>query len=114
MATEPTKKPAEPTSNPTNPTNPTNPANPFAAFDVMTSFAASQQTFQKMMAESFGRAQAFADQYAAFEAQMVTRANTAVQGWAQLAQDAIAYSAQLSAEARRLTLDAARRFGAGA
>ncbi|MCW5801591.1 MAG: hypothetical protein KIT31_04335 [Deltaproteobacteria bacterium] len=111
MATEPTKKPAEPTSNPTNPTNP---ANPFAAFDVMTSFAASQQTFQKMMTESFGRAQAFADQYAAFEAQMVTRANTAVQGWAQLAQDAIAYSAQLSAEARRLTLDAARRFGAGA
>ena len=103
MATEPTKKPTEPT-----------PANPFAAFDVMTSLTASQQAFQKMMSESFGRAQEFAEQYAAFEAQMVARANTAVQGWAQLAQDAIAYSAQLSAEARSIALDSASRFGAGA
>jgi hypothetical protein len=46
------------------------------------------------------------------EAQFVTRAQGAVANWAQLAQDAIAYSSQLSAEARKLGFDAAKKMTA--
>lgn len=88
--------------------------NPFAAFDPMMFWTASQQNFQKMMADAQGRAQAFADQYAALESQYVSRAQTAVANWAQLAQEAIAYGAQLSAEARKIGFETARRFSAGA
>jgi len=38
--------------------------------------------------------------------------SAAVATWAQLTQDAIAYSAQLSAEARKLGLDAATKLRA--
>jgi hypothetical protein len=41
---------------------------------------------------------------------MVARAQGAVAGWAQLAQDAIAYSAQLSAQARKLGFETAKKF----
>jgi hypothetical protein len=91
--------------------NPFNPfANPFAAFDPMAFWSQSQQTFQKAMSDAFGRTQSFADQYAALEAQFVTRAQAAVANWAQLTQDAIAYGAQLSAEARKLSFDAYRKM----
>ena len=66
------------------------------------------------MTDAYGRAQTFADQYAALEAQFVQRAQGAVANWAQLAQDAIAYSAQLSAEARKLGFETARKMGVGA
>jgi hypothetical protein len=88
--------------------------NPFAAFDPMMFWTASQQNFQKLITDAYGRAQAFADQYAALESQFVSRAQTAVANWAQLTQEAIAYSAQLSAEARKIGFETARRFSAGA
>src|SRR5688500_20309036 len=78
------------------------PHNPFASFDPMAYWTQSQQTFQKLMTETYARAQSFADQYSALESQMITRAQGAVANWAQLAQDAIAYSAQLSAAARKM------------
>ena len=84
----------------------------FPAFDPMAAFAASQQTWQRMIAEAQGRAQAFADEYAQLEAQMIARAKQAIETWAQLAQDALTYSAQLSAQARKLGMDAARKVGA--
>ena len=84
------------------------------SFDPMAFWLASQQTFQKTMADAVGRSQSFAEQYAAFEKDIVTRAQTAVANWAQLAQEAIAYSAQLSAEARKLSMDACRKMAAGA
>jgi len=87
---------------------------PFPAFDPIAYWGAVQQAFQRMAADAQGRAQAFADQYGALEAQLVQRAQGAVATWAQLAQDAIAYGAQLSVEARRIGLDADRRTGAGA
>ena len=71
-----------------------------------------QQMFQKAMTDAQARAQAWAEQYAAFEQMFVARAQGAIQTWAQLAQDAIAYSAQLSAEARKLGLDAVRKAAA--
>jgi len=81
----------------------------WTAFDPMTYWNASQQAFQRMMSDGYGRAQTLSEQYAAFENLMVSRAQAAVQTWSQLAQDAIAYGAQLSAEARKLSLDTVRR-----
>ncbi len=104
MSTTETKKPETKTDS--------NPFTAFATFDPMTMWATSQQTFAKLMTDGFGRAQMFAEQCAAMEAQFVTRAQGAVANWAQLAQDAIAYSSQLSAEARKLGFDAAKKIGA--
>jgi hypothetical protein len=86
----------------------------FGSFDPMAYWTQSQQAFQKLMTDSYARAQSFADQYAALEAQVVSRAQGAVANWAQLTQDAIAYSAQLSAEARKLGFESARKMSAGA
>ena len=80
-------------------------------FDPMAAWTASQQAFAKMMGDAYGRAQAFAEEYAALEAQMIARANTAIDNWAQLAHDAVAYSAKLSAEARKLGFETARKMG---
>jgi hypothetical protein len=99
MSTEPkTAKPETPKSD-----------NQFPSFDPLAYWATVQQTFQRATADAQGRAQAFAEQYAALEAQFVQRAQGAVATWAQLTQDAIAYSAQLSAEARKISLDAFRK-----
>ncbi len=87
--------------------------NPFtAAFDPMAAWQASQQAFHKMMGDAQTRTQAFIDEYAALESQMYARAKQAIDTWAQLAQDALAYSAQLSAQARKLGLETARKFSA--
>jgi len=86
--------------------------NPFLAFDPFGMWAQSQQAFHKMTADAWSRTQAFADQYAALEAQAVARAQTAVSTWAQLAHDAIAYGAQLSAEARKLSIETAKKMAA--
>ena len=90
------------------------PHNLWASFDPMQYWTQSQQTFQKLVTETYARAQSFADQYTALESQMITRAQGAVANWAQLAQDAIAYSAQLSAEARKLGFETARKMGGSA
>lgn len=85
--------------------------NPFVgAFDPMQMWTQSQQTFQKLVTETYARAQSFADQYSALESQMVARAQSAVAHLAQLTQDAIAYSAQLSAEARKIGFDTLRKM----
>jgi hypothetical protein len=89
-------------------------SDPFAALDPFAAWAQSQQLFQQAMAEAFGRAQSFADQYAAIEAQLVARAQGAIASWAQLTHDAIAYGARLSAEARKLGAEAVRKAGAAA
>jgi hypothetical protein len=96
------------------PPNATQGTNPFAAFDPMTAWTASQAAFQKMFTDAQSRAQAFVDEYATLEAQMVARAKTAIETWSQLAQEALAYSAQLSAQARKLGLETARKMNAGA
>jgi len=88
-----------------------NPFASFTAFDPFAFWAASQQAFAKMMTDGYGRAQAYADQYAAFENQMLQRAQAAVATWAQLTQEAIAYGGQLSAESRKLGLDAIKKMG---
>jgi len=91
-----------------------NPFAAFASFDPMTMWAQSQQTFTKMMNDSLTRWQSFGDQYAAIEAQVSSHAQNAVSTMAQLAKDAIAYGAQLSAEARKLSVETAKKMGVSA
>lgn len=86
----------------------------FTSFDPIAYWTATQETFAELMSEAFGRATAFAEQYATIEAQLLARAQGAVASWAQLTQDAIAYGAQLSAEARKLGFEAARKASTGA
>jgi hypothetical protein len=110
------------------------PHNPFAAFDPMALWQAfqtsmnawttqpnmmnpvqawtnAQQTFAKAMTDSMSKAQAWSDEYAAIEQQMLARANAAIDTWAQLAHDSLAYTAQLSSQARKLSFEAARKAG---
>ena len=86
----------------------------FAAFDPMAYWTQSQQTFQRLVSDAYTRAHSFAEQYSALETQMVSRAQGAVANWAQLAQEAIAYAAQLSAESRKLGFETARKMSVGA
>ena len=82
----------------------------FAGFDPMSMWTQGQQAFHQMMADAYGRMASFADEYAAMESQLVTRAQGAVHNWAQLTADAFAYGAQLSAQARKLGLENAKKL----
>ncbi|HEY1814947.1 MAG TPA: hypothetical protein VGG74_21515 [Kofleriaceae bacterium] len=84
----------------------------FAGFDPMTAWTTGQAAFHQMMTDAMARFASFSEDVAALEHQMVTRAQGAVASWAQLSQDAIAYGAQLSAQARKLGLETARKFQA--
>ena len=81
------------------------------SFDPYAMWQQGQQTFTKLMTDSLARWQSFADQFASIEAQVSTHAQTAVTHWAQLAKDAIAYGQSLSAEARKLTVETAKKMG---
>ncbi len=86
----------------------------FPSFDPMSMWAAGQQTFTKLMTDAVGRWQSFSEQYATIEHQVSTQAHGAVTQLAQLAKDAITYGTQLSAEARKLSLETAKKMGVGA
>lgn len=88
-----------------------NPFQTFAAFDPMALWSQGQAQMQKLMGDATARWQAFADQYAQIEHQVSSHAQTAVTNWAQLAKDAIAYGVQLSAEARKLSIETAKKLG---
>lgn len=111
MSKEPDLKSVPPK---TDPAAAQNPFAAFSAFDPMATWAAGQATWQKMMNDAYGRAQAWADEYASIEAQMYTRALQAVDTWAQLAKDTINYSQQLTLQARKLGFEAVRKAGVGA
>jgi hypothetical protein len=81
------------------------------SFDPTAAWAAGQQAFTKMITEAFERMQAMQAEMATLEAQMIAKAREAVTNWAQLAQEAITYSANLSAQARKVGADAARKMG---
>ena len=85
-------------------------ASPFAGFAPMGAWTQGQQAFHQMMADAYGRMASFADEYASMESQLVTRAQGAVHNWAQLTADAFAYGAQLSAQARKLGLENAKKL----
>ena len=89
------------------------PHNPWAAFDPSGVWTTAQANFQKMMLDAMGRANLWADEYAQMETQMFARANAAVDTWAQLAHDSLAYTAALYQQARKLGFEAARKAGIG-
>jgi hypothetical protein len=86
----------------------------FAAPDPMKMWEQTHQAWQKIFTDAQGHAQKWADEYAQLEKQLFVRANQAVDTWAQLAKDSIAYTEQLSAQARKLGFEAARKAGYGA
>jgi len=86
------------------------PTQPFANFDPMTAWTQGQQAFTQMMSDAFARMTSFAEEYATLESQFVIRAQGAVQNWAQLTSDAIAYGAQLSAQARKTGFENAKKL----
>jgi hypothetical protein len=104
----PTETKTETKTTPEPKTAPT--ANMFATFDPMTAWTTGQAAFHQMMTDAMARFASFSDDVAALEHQMVSRAQGAVASWAQLTQDAIAYGAQLSAQARKLGVETARKF----
>ncbi|MGE0867008.1 MAG: hypothetical protein AB7P03_00495 [Kofleriaceae bacterium] len=81
------------------------------SFDPIAVWSATQQAFTKMVNDAYGRAQSFADQYASLEHQMVERAKLAIANWSQFCQDAINYGANLSAEARKIGFETAKKMG---
>ena len=84
------------------------------AFDPIAMWTQTQQAFASLWTETYGRATSFSEQYATQEKEMITKAQGAVATWSQLAQDAIAYSGQLSAEARKLGFETAKKMSVGA
>ena len=114
MSTTETKTSAPKTETPKTEANPFASFASFAPIGAFDPMAIGAAFFGKLVTESTARMSAFADQCAGLEAQMMTRASGAVATWAQMTQDALAYSAQLSAEARRLGFDAVKKFSATA
>lgn len=86
---------------------------PFTApsFDPTAAWTQGQQVFTKLMTDAVARWQTFQDQYATIEQQLQAQATQNVNHLAQLAKDAIGYGMQLSAEARKLTVETAKKMG---
>lgn len=104
--------PSEPKTTNTQTTNlpPAASHNPFVGFDPMAAWTQGQAAFHQMMADAFGRMSSFAEEYASLESQFVARAQGTVSNWAQLTSDAIAYGAQLTAQARKAGLENAKKL----
>lgn len=88
--------------------------NPFEGFDPMAMWTRSQDMFRDLMADAIARSRAFTDHLASLESDAFARANSAVTAWAQLAQDSLEYGAKLSAEARKLGVETAKKLGVSA
>lgn len=67
------------------------------------------EVFTQMMRDQIARTQSMMEELAVYENVAVQRARTAVADLAKMAGDSIGYVAQLSAEWRKLALDAGKR-----
>jgi hypothetical protein len=75
-------------------------------FDPFAQFSKAFETFQKLSEESFSRATAFYGEVDKLEAKGVERTTVAIDEMSVIGKETLAYSAQLGAEWRKLTLDA--------
>jgi hypothetical protein len=75
-------------------------------FDPMAPWAQFFETWQKIAADSTTRAQSFFAEIEKFETQRIQRTESAIEEMAKLQKDTLAYSAQLAAEWRRMSLEA--------
>lgn len=69
----------------------------------------SPEAFTHMMRDQIARTQGMMEELAVYEGVAVQRARTAVNDLSKLAADSIGYLAQISAEWRRMALDAGHR-----
>lgn len=85
-------------------------AEPRAPWDLPLPFPMpTPEAFTQMLRDQIARSQGIMDELAVYESVAMQRARTAVGDLAKLASDSIGYMAQLSAEWRKLALDASRR-----
>ena len=85
-------------------------AAPRAPWDLPLPFPLpTPDAFSQMMKDQIARTQSLMDELAVYEGVAMQRARTAVNDLAKLASDSIGYMAQLSAEWRKVALDAGRR-----
>ncbi|KAB2902082.1 MAG: hypothetical protein F9K40_07970 [Kofleriaceae bacterium] len=85
-------------------------AAPRAPWDIPLPFTLpTPEAFTQMMRDQIARTQGLMDELAVYESVAMQRARTAVNDLAKLATDSIGYMAQLSAEWRKLALEAGRR-----
>jgi hypothetical protein len=85
-------------------------AAPRAPWDLPLPFPLpTPEAFTQMMKDQIARTQSMMDELAVYEGVAMQRARTAVGDLAKLASDSIGYFAQLSAEWRKVALDAGRR-----
>ena len=75
-------------------------------FDPFAQFSKVFETFQKMNADGIARATAFYGEVDKLEAKGIERTTVAIDEMSVLGKETLAYSAQLGAEWRKLSLDA--------
>jgi hypothetical protein len=69
----------------------------------------TQQEWRKMVDEQLSRLSSGLDEAARMEARSADQARAAIEELARLAKESLTWSAQMTAEWRRLTLEGARR-----
>jgi hypothetical protein len=83
---------------------------PKAPWDISLPFTLpTPEAFGQMMRDQIARTQNLMDELAVYENVAVQRARTAVSDLAKLASDSIGYVAQLSAEWRKVAVEAGKR-----
>ena len=104
-------KPETPkTENPNSSTTAEPKAAPRAPWDLPLPFPLpTPEAFTQIMKDQIARTQNIMEELAVYEGVAMQRARTAVSDLAKLASDSIGYMAQLSAEWRKMALDAGRR-----
>ena len=75
-------------------------------FDPFAQFSKAFEMFQKMSSDSIARTTAFYGEVDKLEAKGVERTTVAIDEISVIGKETLAYSAQLGAEWRKLTLDA--------
>ncbi|MBP8807445.1 MAG: hypothetical protein KBG48_14400 [Kofleriaceae bacterium] len=78
-------------------------------FELPFAMPMMPDAFAQLMRDQIARTQAVMGELASYEGQAVTRARTAVDELSRLANDSITYVGQLSAEWRKLSLEAMQR-----
>ena len=78
-------------------------------FDPFAQFSRSFEMFQKLSEESIARATSFYGEVDKLETKGVERSTVAIDEMSVIGKETLAYSMQLGAEWRKLTLDAYKR-----
>jgi hypothetical protein len=78
-------------------------------FDPFAQWGKVFETFQKLTDDNIARATAFYTEVEKAEAKRVERAESAIEEIAKLQKETLAYGAQLSAEMRKVSLEAVKK-----